>query len=351
MIALRGYPDPDPIFYAMPWLWISPILLSAIFDDDQKRRKDLVLLYSLIVTCVIALVMGSGMRPWHFYWMEFFMSCFFIIAFICLINLAVERIFQFFLGKIRRFELTGNCRSCGALYINSINVECPECKAPIDEIVSTSASCPPNLTANPWRIIFVGIGIIILTVAFPFVFRQGFIFETKRGGQVAAERDWASNQAVFYTDNSSLHLQNKYEPVTGLCFRPMSHFYETRLQQKAYQETINRKISEFGPRPIAKYLLTSTEFKKLVKSDKLKQIATFPFKLGPITLSRTEKGTIRINSGGPACDYGTPKSVKYMVLHGKENLIVIALDDDDYYTFGPDGEYLQNYWEEPPSEN
>src|ERR1017187_3758376 len=47
-IGRRGFPEIDPFWLAMSWLWIVPIVLSGLFDHASSSRKQNVIIYTLI---------------------------------------------------------------------------------------------------------------------------------------------------------------------------------------------------------------------------------------------------------------------------------------------------------------
>jgi len=47
-IVRRGFPEIDPFWLAMPWLWIVPIILSGLFDYDSSSRKRSIIVYTFV---------------------------------------------------------------------------------------------------------------------------------------------------------------------------------------------------------------------------------------------------------------------------------------------------------------
>ena len=142
MITTRGYPPLDPLLRALPWLWISPVLLSAVFDNDWKRRKNDVMSYSLLTTFVLSCILGATLVPRDLTLISVFIAYVFYFPFICLFNLATEYVFQKLLGRFRSFENGEN--------------------ANIDDHKQYGV---------PKRTISLMLAIIFLTIAFPFFYR------------------------------------------------------------------------------------------------------------------------------------------------------------------------------------
>ena len=53
-IRRRGFPEIDPFWLAMPWLWVVPIILSAPFGARTKLRKWSLIFYVLITAFIFA---------------------------------------------------------------------------------------------------------------------------------------------------------------------------------------------------------------------------------------------------------------------------------------------------------
>ncbi|MGA9780218.1 MAG: hypothetical protein ACLPRE_13475 [Limisphaerales bacterium] len=47
-IGRRGFPEIDPLWLAMRWLWIVPIVLSGLFDGGTQLRKCSIGMYSVL---------------------------------------------------------------------------------------------------------------------------------------------------------------------------------------------------------------------------------------------------------------------------------------------------------------
>lgn len=131
-IYARGYPPIDPFWQAMPWLWVFPLLVSAIYDRDRKRRFWQLLCYSVAVGFVLGGALGPGLVPrrvsvWDMLWGAAFMSPFVLGA-----SWILDRGAQKALSYLRQFELSDKCAKCNYCIRHLTEARCPECGEPFD---------------------------------------------------------------------------------------------------------------------------------------------------------------------------------------------------------------------------
>ncbi len=130
----RGFPEVDPFWLAMIWLWLPPVFISAVYSRWSRTRAIDLALYALAAGFVVSWgtvnVRPSNKSPFQalselvLYWP--------ILA-ICVA--IVEALSRRLLAWIRIFarEPTGiYCESCGYCLYGLTEPRCPECGTPFD---------------------------------------------------------------------------------------------------------------------------------------------------------------------------------------------------------------------------
>ncbi|MBL9125325.1 MAG: hypothetical protein JNG90_16930 [Planctomycetaceae bacterium] len=231
-IRRRGYPPIDHFWMAMPYLWVGPLVLSALFDRGASRRRWLIA-YSLFTGFVDAAT-TQHMVPRHvtlvgtlFETLLLFGPLHLLVTFV--VEVAFQAVFK-------------NWRSFGPA---TANVE-----------------WRPRLSLFEF---LVAIFLISLMAAFPATYRQWMVTREHTRGREIANRDWAQHNAIYYSDSvydpiylpDGTHVEYEYDRETGL----RSGFPRPpRELRNAYRERINELLGEQGiPKWSVKALLLSPE--------------------------------------------------------------------------------------------
>jgi hypothetical protein len=266
-IEQRGYPPLDPFWEAMRFLWIFPLLLSAVFDRRPLQlRARPIAIYALVTaffdsgTLVVVVPNSVSLIGMLFLTLFPYGPVHFAIAF--LLEVVIQRV-------RRRFRRTD---------------------AASDRSLLESRA--------RWTVVC---GILIVAVATPIVFRRMSFWDADRRGRAQAEQNWADGKAVIYGRLDMRTLGNGLEVIrycdyqTGLRRRPridLSHF------GAAYNHRIAQLVAEFGvPAWSMRRLLPSDEdLLTALGSNELPEIHKLPYDVSDSIVVGGEGALTRWNS-------------------------------------------------------
>jgi len=318
VIARRGYPEIDPFYLAIPWLWAVPVMFSAPFVGFSWGRVRNLLIYSFGA----AAVMGGCFNEWA-------------------IPRHVDLAWMFVLGPIDwgLIVIAGTvaAEAIAQLVLRYVRVFAGTLGTP---------TTPPGVVEAPWRIRGYCIVLLAATLAFPFVYRQIALARAEQRGVKSAEQAWTEGAAVcaipFDEMDSERGIRNwSYDPRTGLEIYAIGDGIAERTFWEAYRRVIEQKVARYGPAPLAKCLFTPEELVSLLNKAKFERLSTFPFKHGSLTINAD--GSM---SGPDWTGRTLGKEVLFMyrtVVPEKGNSTVLVTDDG-FKVIHPDGRILQSIW-------
>jgi len=347
-ITRRGYPRIDPLYMSMAWLWVFPLLLSAIWDKLSLRRAGILLLYALFVAFIYAGVHGAVSIPRHMTLAEtVFLAPFFLPVGVGLVA-AVELAGQFVLHFARRLRppiKPGICSDCGYPITQLGHPECPECGRPFDE-KSLLSLYDPTEGGRPVRTWVYAAVVVIAMFLFPLAYRSGNLSWHRQKACAWAEAKWARFQ-IAPPDSAG-------DPQCWTEFFPIGHFNETsglemhgRMSSntaytgyQAYRSVFEEEFATNGFGPLADFLFTDEEFVSLASGGHLKAVDSFPFAF--------KGGMVVLSEGGQFTEmhsyYGNvePANVVRHAVVEEKNKVLVVMTERHIATFHPeDGMLLQ----------
>lgn len=306
-IHRRGFPEIDPFWIAMPWLWVAPITLSALFDGKTRMRR-----WSVDIYAVLASYFANGsvvtIVPHHVSPTVMLIGMIFYGPVLLIIGRGVEWFSQAVLGRVRGFA-------------------------------DSAETVPPGF---PARVITAGILISVLSVAFPWSCRTASFSIARCQARSDAARDWAAGKAIWHMDRNEPPLFgassfNTYSVDKGLMTEAFHRGVTDAVYKKAYRAEIEAFLAKNGPARMAKQLITRDEFKSLLSGGRLERINTFPLKRGIAEISAN--GNYR--SGGVGQWRGEPSKYVYAVTVPEKNNTLVVVTDTDIVSFDQGGNMLQ----------
>lgn len=255
-IIRRGFPEIDPFWLAMPWLWIVPIVLSGLFHPASKSRK-----WSVVIYVFLCAFFFSGtvvtVVPHHVTFDEMLYGLLFWGPVNLLIALFVEKLSQRLFHLLRMF---GNF----------------------------SPDTSPKTVS--FRKPFVLVIIMALAVVFPFACRE-IVFQNARAvGRVDAKRDWAQGKAIWYARRSDPAMfgasgDGCYSVATGLKTERERPGVTATVYCEAYRAVVEQKLAQSGTTDTVKDLFAETELEALIKGGQFRRVESFPLKQGTTEIS------------------------------------------------------------------
>jgi hypothetical protein len=240
-INQRGFPPIDPVWTAVTFLWISPILLAAVLDPRPFRLR----MRGLAIYCVATAFFDAAalvmVVPKH----------------VTLLGTIMETVFM--MGPyhlIVGFTVAGiaNLLRSASRKLIGIRLE----------------------GATKWIrwIAFSGIG--VATVAFPFGFRVFYFADLQNRGRNQAEDDWAHGRAVIYSDQhpDTGPVMHNFDPATGLK-------YKHKWPESEFSKAYNHRVAEFLAQGIPSWsmqaqLVPDDELLKMLDSSEMTEVKEFP---------------------------------------------------------------------------
>lgn len=282
-IGRRGYPPTHPFWMAMPWLWLAPIVLSAVFDSGvfKSRRRHLAI-YALATAFVDAGTMG-GIVPRSMDPLIMVTATLFMYGPAHLVVTAVlEVAIQPFLRVFRKL-VEGD----------------------------PTAGGPQRWQEIPVGVRCLFLVLLALTVGFPFAFAKLSTDWEYNRGRSRADEDWANHDAVIYGDGApecvgEVCMRREYDPETGLPrrHRPYDHGFS-----RGYGERVAELLQSEGiPRwSMKSYFVPDDELASMLDAKTFEKVEKFPRELNEnIVLMR--RGTLK-RWGSEMTSYGDSLSI------------------------------------------
>lgn len=260
----RGFPEVDPFWLAMIWLWLPPVFISAVYSRWSRRRAVDLALYALAVGFVVSwgtvTVIPNRKTP-----LEAFSELVLYWPMLTVCVAIVEALSQRFLAWVRVFarEPAGvYCESCGYCLYGLTEPRCPECGSPFAAEYLQPESEPVVLpVSRRWTTLLVALA-LVATVAFPFIYRAWSFRSVAAAGRRQAEDDWTRGQVTWFVTREErqamtpqqeerfMDLRFRHDPSTGMKIEAMLHRdWRHLVWESAYRSVIDRKLRESGRRP------------------------------------------------------------------------------------------------------
>lgn len=212
-IGRRGFPPIDPLWMAMPYLWIGPLALSALFDGPWSRSRCRHLLAYALFTAFVDAGTWEECSPRHMD--PVFMGALTLVPFGPL-HIVVAALVELFLQSVLRIWRV------------------------FDPDTNVTPGLP-RLSLAEW---LVGYTVLTVTVGFPFAFRSYTWFDERVRGRSSAEEDWKNHVSGWFGGLPSFHHNGqyrqtqRYDSATG--FRSL---YDLRGHDH-FWEAYNRRTTE-----------------------------------------------------------------------------------------------------------
>lgn len=253
----RGFPEIDPFWLGMSWLWIPPVILSAIHDTLCRRRVFDLLLYALGAGFVLSwgtvMIVPSNKTP-----VDAMRELVFLGPAMVVGVFLVEGLIRLVLAKLRCFPPQPYCEHCGYWLRNLTVPRCPECGAPFSAALLDPDYCPAiTPVLRRWTTLFFVLT-LVAAAAFPFAYRAYAFYSFARSGERRAEQDWASGDVIWYVTKDELramtpkqqehlhhYLPDNKQPGAWR-MEEMWRDWQNHTAQSSYRRTIERKLEESG---------------------------------------------------------------------------------------------------------
>lgn len=343
VISRRGFPEVDPFLLSFPWLWVLPLALSAPFDRLSKSRLWSLVLYALATAVIMARCHGPYARPRHVNLSEMLV---FGLMFWGPIHLAtaglVETGIRLVLRHTRVFpepsvRLVGSAAHRGPLEEPSRT-----CNAGPQSQRVGAARGLLLVTPSPGRLWGYFVALALMAVAFPFAFREGSLAYARWGGRRWAEEDWAKGDAFLFVREDERELTpgmlETYDAETGLMLYQIYGGVAKRTRYEAYRAVIEKKLAEFGPTPMVKYLFTKEETESLIADGRLGDVASSLLRTGRLAIS-TDFSTKFV-----LWPEAVPAGLSRETTVAEKGGVRVVITGPTVETFHPDGRRLQQFY-------
>ena len=257
----RGFPEVDPFWLAMIWLWVPPVFLSAIYHKWCRRRAYDLIIYGLVAGFIVSwgtvTLVPNRKGP--------FEALFELILYgpvLIVLVMLVESLSRGVLTLVRRFPPQKQCENCDDSLHGLTEPRCPECGTPFPKDLLDPHYCPAITPFfKRWSMLLIAIT-LLATVGWPLVYRAYAFHSEAVTGARLAESAWENGYAKWYVTNDEMqamtpdqreHFYMKVlrqkDPSTGLEIDLMWTDWEHQTWQSSYQRVIERKLRESGLTP------------------------------------------------------------------------------------------------------
>ena len=255
----RGFPELPPIYLAMIWMWVPPVILAAVFDDRARRRLKWLIGYGLVAGFLVAAGTVTVVPNHQTYSDAAVEALVFFGPLMILLVVALDWLTRQALRLVRRFPPEPTCQGCGYPLHHLPEPRCPECGHACDPAVIDPAY-EPRLTRGPWRVWAFMVLMFVAVVTFPFVYHTLRELQVLREGRAWAEAQWEQGDAYWPVPRDvidrmdddqvySLLDLDQVEPVSGLRLRSQRSDWWGERRDKAYRQRIAELLEGAGRQP------------------------------------------------------------------------------------------------------
>jgi hypothetical protein len=304
----RGFPEIDPLWLAMRWLWPIPLIISGVIYRGNPARKCCIIVYTVVVS-----VLFSGtvidVVPHYASLNEMLLGALFWAPLNTVTAFGIEKLSR------RIFPILGVYKTRQG----------EEMSRPVPAVAAIFA-------------------LLVFSIAFPFACRAGVFYAAWRSGCADAEQAWADGNAIYFVDPEGVVgfgvEEGCFDVRTGLRVERVRPGVTTAIYCAAYRSVVERKLAQAGPVKKAD-LCTENDLSSWIKSGRFRKVRTFPLKQGHVEITPTG---YRVN--GAAHNAGlfrgeASKFLYYATVPEKENDLVV-ITDDDVLVFANSGDLLQS---------
>jgi len=216
----RGYPEVDPFWLAMVWLWVPAVFISAAFVPFNRCRIRDLLLYSFPTAFAVSWS-TLGAVPSYKTAIQAFQE---LIAYwpvtsagICIVE-AGSRVFWIGVRRFVKVDLV--CDKCGYCLFGLTQPRCPECGTAFDlrllEPIPKIAVTRPYLRFT----VYLPMIALILAGAYPFYYQHRSYRRCYEFGQTRARAEWQVGTAVWYVSSTEYERMANNDPdrASGIDF-------------------------------------------------------------------------------------------------------------------------------------
>ncbi|UCC31498.1 MAG: hypothetical protein JSU86_04320 [Phycisphaerales bacterium] len=344
-IWTRGYPRLDPFWRAMPWLWFVPVFISAVYDDDRRRRLSYLVLFAVFVGFTMAGTFGGALTPRHMSLAKMLRGTVFWGPINVGVTLLLERGWHSVLRRVRGFTDEGKCRNCGYLIRHLTIARCPECGTPFDRRWLTGDEPAPEPTLRPWRTRMVAVVLLAVAFSTPPLFHAAAIAISAQRGWAAGKRHWRAGTAVLYIDYIGIpgfahkHSSLPVDPLSGLPLLWASRGVEKETFERAFNAAVNEELAKAGKRSLSHYVFSNPELERLLNHASFHDIPQLPFRVGELIQLVDGPEGLAVNGSSTRLDpHLLPR--QFAFLEEPAGLLVLRCGNE-LYTMLEDGTLLQ----------
>lgn len=310
-ISRRGFPEIDPLWLAMRWLWIVPITLSGFFDGGTRLRKWSVGIYSVLSA---------------FFFGGTFISM--VPHQVSVVGMFVATVF--FWGPINLFLGFAAERASQSLF----------------RLLRIRENANLNAAAKTRAIRAGAVIVVILGLAagFPLAYRVIAFYAARSTAQFDAEHDWANGHAIWFVGRDEPEAfgasEECYSVENGLKVERVRPGATAAIYCNAYRRVVARKLAQHGPTDKVKDLCTREELQAWISGGRFQPVKTFPLRQGSAEI--TLKGYNVSGNNNVACFRGEPSKFLYSAIISEKKNALVAITDDSIWIFAKTGELLQS---------
>ena len=246
-ITQRGYPPIDPFWAAMPFLWIVPILLSAVFDTRSiKSRARPLAVYAIATafffTGTIFSIVPHFVDPLAMAMMTVVFSP---------VHLAIAFGLEAFVQAARRL---------------------------LHRVVKIRPVIRSRLR---W---FVAVTLLAGSIGAPFMFRKAVLTHSHSNARQDADQAWSERRAEIYIRDldereiDGVSVQSDYDRETGLRLHRSFHDfgYGEAYNNRVYELLAERGVPAWSMKA---HLVRDEDLIRMLDSDQFTMIKDFPHEL------------------------------------------------------------------------
>lgn len=258
----RGYPEIDPFWLAMAWLWVPAIPISAVFDKWSHSRAIELGVYAVATAFTVSwgwvYFVPNSKGP-----VDALLDAIFGgIAVTQLFHVfLVEALSRFALRHVRTFTPKTGCESCGYDLRGLREARCPECGRPFPKsLIGRPDQARPMRLQRRWSILLV-LALLALSVLFVPAYRQYRFASLARQGAAQAQKEWTAGQATWFVTQAEIaamsqaeykrfsEMRHEVDPASGLFIEEVRGDWENQAWRTSYRAVIEQELKKAGRSP------------------------------------------------------------------------------------------------------
>jgi ribosomal protein L37E len=257
----RGFPELEPVYLSMVWMWIPAIPLSVLFCKLNRWRVVWLVLYAVVASYTVSWSLVSEV-PNHRTPFAAAMDIVLIAPVLVAGVAGAEVLSRLVICLIRRFPSEPVCEKCGYSILHLRDPRCPECGAPFDPRWLHPNTGPAQPKGHAILSILTLLFIITVAALFPNLYSWYTRHQLIGSGRESAQTDWLNGEAKWFVTRSeenamSPATQDRYydeilwrtDPGSGLEIFQMRTDWHSHMWGVAYREEIERLLAKAGKSP------------------------------------------------------------------------------------------------------